>query len=75
MTLATDGLYYPDALVGDDEAVGYYIVKLLKSNDARDRLILEAEAGYSVIAEKIGLNVHGVSRYDNGSADDPALGP
>lgn len=66
MTLATDGLYYPDALVGDDEAVGHYIVKLLRSNDARDRLILEAEAGYSAIAEQLGLNVHGVSRYDNG---------
>ncbi len=66
LTLATDGLYYPDALVGDDEAVEHYIVKLLRSNDVRDRLILEAEAGYSVIAENIGLNVHGVSRYANG---------
>ncbi|MDW9481323.1 type II toxin-antitoxin system HipA family toxin [Sinorhizobium meliloti] len=66
LTLATDGLYYPDALVRDDEAVSHYIVKLLRSNDERDRLILEAEAGYSVIAESLGLHVHETSRYANG---------
>lgn len=66
LTLATDGLYYPDALVNDGEAVRHYIVKLLRSNDARDRLILEAEAGYSAIAERLGLNVHETSRYANG---------
>jgi serine/threonine-protein kinase HipA len=66
LTLATDGLYYPDALVNDGEAVRHYIVKLLRSNDARDQLILEAEAGYSVIAERVGLNVHETSRFANG---------
>ncbi|MFS8049892.1 type II toxin-antitoxin system HipA family toxin [Rhizobium sp. BR 314] len=66
LTLAADGLYYPDALVSDGEAVRHYIVKLLRSNDVRDQLILEAEAGYSAIAEQIGLNVHETSRYANG---------
>ncbi|MBB5577191.1 MULTISPECIES: type II toxin-antitoxin system HipA family toxin [Rhizobium] len=66
LTLATDGLYYPDMLVSDGEAVEHYIVKLLRSSEKRDRLILEAEAGYSVLAKTLGLNVHDTSRYENG---------
>lgn len=66
MTLANDGLYYPDALVGDDEAVRHVIVKLLRSNDERDRLILESEAGYSRLALELGLNVQEHSTYADG---------
>lgn len=66
MTLANDGLYYPDALVADDEAVKHVIVKMLRSNDDRDRLILEAEAGYSRLALELGLHVHENSNYADG---------
>jgi serine/threonine-protein kinase HipA len=66
LTLATDGLWYPDAFVGDDEAVRHVIVKLLRSGDERDRLILEAEAGYSMLARELGLNIAEVSTFRNG---------
>lgn len=66
MTLATDGLYYPDAFVQDEEAVKHVIVKLLRSREERDRLILEAEAGYSRLAYSLGLNVHEPSAYAEG---------
>ncbi|MBO0145428.1 type II toxin-antitoxin system HipA family toxin [Agrobacterium sp. Ap1] len=57
MTQATDGLYYPDSFVSDDEAERHVIVKLVRSNDPVDSLILEGEALYSRIAQEIGLNV------------------
>jgi serine/threonine-protein kinase HipA len=66
LTLAQDGLWYPDAFVEDDEARMHVIVKLLRSNEERDRLILEAEAGYSKLARELGLNVMEPSRYRNG---------
>ena len=66
MTLTSDGLYYPDAFVRDDEAVRHTIVKLLRSNDEQDRLILEAEAVYSRLAQVLGLKVFEPSVYKNG---------
>ncbi|NTD89521.1 type II toxin-antitoxin system HipA family toxin [Agrobacterium tumefaciens] len=63
MTQANDGLYYPDSFVTDDEAVRHVIVKLVRSSDPVDRLILEGEALYSRIAQEIGLNVHEPSTY------------
>lgn len=66
LTMANDGLYYADAFVQDDEAVRHVIVKLLRSREERDRLILEAEAGYSVIARELGLKVHEPSTYAEG---------
>ncbi len=63
MTQANDGLYYPDSFVTDDEAVRHVIVKLVRSNEPVDRLILEGEAHYSRIAQEIGLNVHEPSTY------------
>lgn len=66
MTLATDGLYYPDSFVRDDEAIKHIIVKLPRSSNERDRLILEAEAGYSRLALEIGLKVHEPSAYGKG---------
>lgn len=64
--MANDGLYYADAFVQDEEAVRHVIVKLLRSREERDRLILEAEAGYSVIARELGLKVHEPSTYTEG---------
>lgn len=66
MTQANDGLYYPDSFVTDDEAVRHVIVKLVRSNEPVDRLILEGEALYSRIAEGIGLNVSEPSIYAEG---------
>ncbi len=66
MTQANDGLYYPDSFVTDDEAVRHVIVKLVRSNEPVDRLILEGEALYSRIAQKIGLHVSEPSTYAEG---------
>ncbi|MFS2041938.1 type II toxin-antitoxin system HipA family toxin [Agrobacterium tumefaciens] len=63
MTQANDGLYYPDSFVTDDEAVRHVIVKLVRSSEPVDRLILEGEALYSRIAQEIGLNGHEPSTY------------
>jgi hypothetical protein len=66
MTQANDGLYYPDSFVTDDEAVRHVIVKLVRSNEPVDRLILEGEAFYSRIAQEIGLHVSEPSTYAEG---------
>lgn len=66
MTQARDGLWYPDPMVADAEAQSHVIIKLLRSNDENDRLILEAEAPYSAIAQEFGLAVHGISTYSEG---------
>lgn len=66
MTQANDGFYYPDSFVTDDEAVRHVIVKLVRSNEPVDRLILEGEALYSRIAQAIGLNVSEPSTYAEG---------
>lgn len=66
MTKAKDGLYYPDPLVDDHDAVSHVIVKLLRSANERDEVILSSEAIYSEIAGKLGLNVKEPSRYANG---------
>lgn len=66
MTQAKDGLYYPDPLVADDEAIDHVIVKLLRSNNLRDEVILRAEALYSTLAVHLGLNVSRTSEYENG---------
>lgn len=66
MTQANDGLYYPDSFVTDDEAVRHVIVKLVRSNEPVDRVILEGEALYSRIAQEIGLNVSAPSTYAEG---------
>jgi serine/threonine-protein kinase HipA len=66
MTQANDGLYYPDSFVADHEAQRHVIVKLVRSTEPADRLILEGEALYSRIASKIGLNVHDTSTYAEG---------
>ncbi|CDZ26736.1 HipA-like C-terminal domain protein [Neorhizobium galegae bv. officinalis] len=66
MTQANDGLYYPDSFVTDEEAVRHVIVKLVRSNEPVDRLILEGESFYSRIAQEIGLNVSEPSTYAEG---------
>ncbi|MDE4914497.1 HipA domain-containing protein [Methylobacterium sp. 092160098-2] len=67
MTKARDGLWYPDPVVPDDEAVDHVLVKLLRSNEESDRLILEAEAAYVGIAAAFGIRVHAVPIYGHAS--------
>ena len=67
MTQARDGIYYPDGFVADHEAVRHVIVKLVRSADPVDRLILEGEALYSRIATGIGFNAWETSTYAEGA--------
>ncbi|NTF17603.1 type II toxin-antitoxin system HipA family toxin [Agrobacterium rubi] len=57
LTLATDGLLYPDAAVPDEDAHQRYIVKLARSRADRDILILELEAIYAEAVAMIGVPV------------------
>lgn len=66
MTQANDGLYYPHSFMTDGEAVRHVIVKLVRSSEPVDRLILEGEALYSRIAQEIGLKVSEPSTYAEG---------
>jgi serine/threonine-protein kinase HipA len=66
LTRAADGFWYPDPIVADDDALEHVIVKLLRSNDGRDRLILECEAAYASIAKEFGVRVHGNTEYHDG---------
>jgi serine/threonine-protein kinase HipA len=65
LTQAKDGLFYPDAFVGNDNATQHVIVKRPRSSSIKDRLILQAEAGYSRLAQHLGLQVHAPSTYGN----------
>ncbi|MBR0822408.1 HipA domain-containing protein [Bradyrhizobium liaoningense] len=66
LTQSTDGLWYPNSMVEDGEARVHVIAKLLRSGEATDQRILEAEAGYSKVAKDFGLNVEGVGTYGDG---------
>ncbi|SDH14228.1 type II toxin-antitoxin system HipA family toxin [Pelagibacterium luteolum] len=66
MTQSADGLYYPDPIVADDQAMDHVIVKLLRSDKATDRDILRLEGLYSSIAAQIGLNVKKAGTYAPG---------
>jgi serine/threonine-protein kinase HipA len=67
LTMAGDGKWYPGPMVIDQDAAAHIIVKLLRSNDENDRLILESEAGYAAVAKEFGLNVEGTTTYRNGA--------
>lgn len=66
LTQARDGLWYPDPMVDDNDAQAHVIVKLAKGRDPSDRLILEAEAGYSAVADAFGLRVEGAANHHHG---------
>ncbi|SDA99626.1 HipA domain-containing protein [Sinorhizobium sp. NFACC03] len=66
MTQAKNGLFYPDSIVTDDEALRHVIVKLVRGPEAVDRTILEGEAIYSRIALELGLKVKEPSIYADG---------
>lgn len=57
LTLASDGLLYPDMAIDDSEAGQRYIVKLARSRDPRDSLILEIEGIYASALAEIGVPI------------------
>jgi serine/threonine-protein kinase HipA len=61
-----DGLWYPGPMVEDGDARAHIIAKLLRSSEASDKRILEAEAGYKKVAKEFGLNVEGENTYGDG---------
>lgn len=65
LTVAADGMLYPDQHVSDADAGQRYIVKLARSRDPRDSLILEIEAIYAEAAAWLGLPIR--SGYVAGS--------
>ena len=66
LTLSKDGLWYPGPMVEDGDARAHIIAKLLRSSEASDKRILEAEAGYMKVAKEFGLNVEGENTYGDG---------
>jgi len=65
-TRAMDGLYYPDSCVPDEHAVDHFIIKMLKSGNVRDGLILASEAPYIEVARRFGLHVGRPLDYSTG---------
>jgi serine/threonine-protein kinase HipA len=66
MTLAADGLWYPDSTVDDAEARDHVIVKFARGDSAADLAILAAEPAYLAIAREFGLDVHADAQYGDG---------
>lgn len=63
---ASDGCWYPDPFVPDEDAAEHRIVKLLRSTDEGDRLIIASEAPYLEVARAFGLHVAAPLRYRDG---------
>ena len=58
LTRAKDGLLYLDHSLPDEEAVQHYIVKFGRGSDRQLASILQHEAPYMAIAQRLGLRVH-----------------
>lgn len=54
---ARDGFWYPDPFVPTHEGIAHMIVKLLKSTNENDTLILASEAPYLEMARAFGIRV------------------
>jgi serine/threonine-protein kinase HipA len=66
LTLSSDGLWYPDSLVADDEARDYVIVKWIGDRKEETSLILEAEAPYLEVARWFGIRCARPLQHRNG---------
>ena len=62
---AKDGFWYPDPFVGTEDGAEHVILKMQRSQEAEDRLIIESEAPYLDLAASFGLNVAAPLRYAN----------
>jgi len=56
LTRRTDGLYYADILVPDDEAAAHYLLKMPRNE--RDAVLLRHEFDWLQLARTAGLDVH-----------------
>lgn len=69
LTLGKDGLYYPEASLPDEQAAEFFLVKFARQSSsagrplASDLLILETEAAYYRIAQRLGFNTICRSRW------------
>lgn len=59
MTRSRDGLWYPDAMVADDDATEHVLVKRAHPKAEHNSAILRAEPGYLELARNFGLRVGG----------------
>ena len=63
LTLASDGLYYPDGSLPDEQAREHFLVKFPRRSSRQgnslesDRLILETEHAYYQVAGRLGFDV------------------
>jgi serine/threonine-protein kinase HipA len=58
LTRASDGLFYLDHALPDEQAEQHFIVKFGRGNDASLADILRLEAPYMTLAQRLGLKVH-----------------
>ena len=62
---AVDRFWYPDPFVQTQDGAEHLIVKLLRSPNHEDRLIIAAEAPYLRVAKMFGLNVAAPLEFSN----------
>ena len=67
VTLAEDGLWYPDSVVADQDARDHAIVKWIGDRDEETALIIAAEAPYLEVARWFGLRCGRSLRHGNGT--------
>lgn len=65
MTRHRDGFWYPDPFVETADGIEHAIVKLLRSNNPDDALIIASEEPYLRLAQAFGLNVAAPLRYSS----------
>ncbi len=66
LTLSSDGLWYPDSLVADNDARDHVIAKWVGDRKEETSLILEAEAPYLEVARWFGIRCARPLQYRNG---------
>lgn len=64
---ADDGFWYPDPFVDTQDGAEHIIVKLLRSTNHGDALIISSEEPYLKVAEAFGLNVATPLHYGDGA--------
>jgi serine/threonine-protein kinase HipA len=59
-----EGRWHADGVLGDDKTRACWLVKFPRTRDASDRLILEAEAGYLRVAQRLGARALGSAIWE-----------
>lgn len=60
------GRFHVDAALSEAEVKKHWLVKFPRGKTARDRMVLANEAAYSCVADRLGLTVAEVPRYQGG---------